>query len=572
MESLKYPLGYGRLSSRVVKIGDLKLGGGFPIRIQSMLSSPTSDVTRCFEEIQALDSVGCEMIRLTVPSRRDLAVVPEIRRLMREEGIVRPLIADVHFSPQLAVDACEFFEKVRINPGNYSDRPKSAAGKQEKIDFEEGYEKLRDAIVPLVDNLKKYQRVLRIGVNHGSLSSRMIERYGDSPQGMVASALEMIDLFEKQGFDQLVVSLKSSNPIIVQKAYRLLIERQMGDNKVALHLGVTEAGNEMMGRIKSLVGIGVLLADGIGDTIRVSLTEPGPNEIEFAKALLQSVLNSSPEAKIAEAVWERPLNHRSVENGLLDVNGLMLGDQSGIKIGQAENSELPNCEFQFDPDFSYSLSNDGITLNGQRVPLLVITEDHIGDPVPKNISQSATILIQSKLPLHHLRRIYHENKAARTGFPIGLMAPVGPDKVDLYQEIQLAGILSEGLVDFLLLPEEISSSALTRLLCLLQATRARMITTDYIICPSCGRTLFDIEKTAAEIKRHTNHLKGLKIGVMGCIVNGPGEMADADFGYVGSGKGKVDLYFGQTMVRRGIAENKAVEKLIELIKEKGRWH
>ncbi len=572
MESIKYPLGYGRIPSRIVKVGDLKLGGGFPICIQSMLSSPTSDVTRCFNEIQALDSVGCEMIRLTVPSRKDLAAVPEIRRLMKEEGIVRPLIADVHFSPQLAVDACEFFEKVRINPGNYSDRPKSAAGNQEIVNFEEGYEKLRDAIVPLVDNLKKYRRALRIGVNHGSLSSRMIEQYGDSPQGMVASALEMIDLFESQGFDQLVVSLKSSNPIIVQKAYRLLIEQQIGDTPVALHLGVTEAGNDMMGRIKSLVGIGVLLADGLGDTIRVSLTEPGPNEIEFAKALIQSISNSPPGAKVAKGVWERALNHRSVENKSLEVDGLTLGDQSGLKIGQAENSELPICEFQFDSDFSYRISKEGIFLNGRQVPLHVIAEDHIGDPDLENISQSAAVLIQSRVPLHHLRRIYHETKTAQVGFPIGLMVPVGLEKADLFQEIQLAGILSEGLVDFLLLPEKISSSALTRLLCLLQATRARMVTTDYIICPSCGRTLFDIEKTAAEIKKHTGHLKGLKIGVMGCIVNGPGEMADADFGYVGSGQGKVDLYFGQTMVRRGIAENKAVEKLIELIKKKGRWH
>lgn len=572
MESIKYPLGYARIPSRIVRIGAVKIGGGFPICIQSMLSSPTSDVASCFKEIQALDSVGCEMIRLAVPSRRDLAVVPEIRRLMREEGIVRPLIADVHFSPQLAVDACEFFEKVRINPGNYSDRPKSTAGSNEIINFEEGYEKLKDAIVPLVGNLKKYQRALRIGVNHGSLSSRMIERYGDSPQGMVASALEMIDLFESQGFDQLIVSLKSSNPIIVQKAYRLLIERQIGDNSVALHLGVTEAGNDMMGRMKSLVGIGVLIADGIGDTIRVSLTEPGPNEIKFAKALIQSISNSPPVAKGGKGVWERSLDHRRVENDSLEVNGLILGDQSRLKIGQVEKSELPDHEFQFEPDFSYSLSKDGISLNGRRVPLHVITKDYIRDPIPKDSSQAVAVLIHSKVPLYHLRAIYHEIETVKTGFPIGMMVPIGSEKADLFQEIQLAGILSEGLVDFLLIPEKISSSAITRLLCLLQATRARMITTDYIICPSCGRTLFDIEKTTAEIKKHTSHLKGLKIGVMGCIVNGPGEMADADFGYIGSGKGKVDLYFGQTRMRRGIAEDKAVETLIELIKMKGRWH
>ena len=572
MESIKYPLGYGRSLSRIVKIGDLKLGGGFPIRIQSMLSSPTSDVTGCFNEIRALDKAGCEMIRLTVPSRRDLAAVPDIRRLMREEGIVRPLIADVHFSPQLAVDACEFFEKVRINPGNYSDRPKSAAGKQERSNFEEGYEKLRDAIVPLVRNLKKYHRALRIGVNHGSLSSRMIEQYGDSPSGMVASALEMIELFESQGFDQLVVSLKSSNPIIVQKAYRLLVEQNTAAIPIALHLGETEAGNDMMGRIKSLVGIGVLLADGLGDTIRVSLTEPGPNEIEFAKTLIQSIFDSSLVASVDKGDWERPLNHRGVINRQSKADGLILGGQSGLKIGQAESSRLPDCEFKFESDFVYRISNEDIYINGQPQPLYIITDDSIGDLIPEDSSQCVAVLDQSRVPLHRLRTIYHKIKTGRAGLPIGLMVPVTPEKENLFQEIQLAGVLSEGLVDFLLVPEKISSTALTRLLCLLQATRARMITTDYIICPSCGRTLFDIEKTAAEIKRHTDHLKGLKIGVMGCIVNGPGEMADADFGYVGSGKGKVDLYFGQTRVRRGIEESEAVEKLIELIKEKGQWH
>ncbi|MFH2132969.1 MAG: (E)-4-hydroxy-3-methylbut-2-enyl-diphosphate synthase [bacterium] len=571
MESIKYQLGYRRQPSRFVKIGDLGLGSGSPIRIQSMLSTPTHDVGGCLNEIQALDRAGCEMIRLTVPSMKDLAAMPEIRRLMREEGIARPLIADVHFSPRLAVDACEFFEKVRINPGNYSDRPKSTGGKETGLSFNDGHEKLREAIGPLVANLKKYHRALRIGVNQGSLSTRMIERYGDSPQGMVASALEMVDLFEDQGFDQLVVSLKSSNPIIVQKAYRLLLEEQTGGNPVALHLGVTEAGNEMMGRIKSLVGIGVLLADGIGDTIRVSLTEPGANEIGFARLLVDAVVNSGMVPEGADGSWERSLDDHRIENRGFTLGGLTLGAQSGLKVGQLADTVLPVSEFPFESDFSYQASADAVFLSGSPKPLFVLTEDCIGKPIPANSERNAGVLVQTGTPLCSLRAMYRELPGQKAGLPIGLMAPHRLSENDLFQEIQLAGALSEGLVDFLLIPEQITSETLTRLLCLLQATRVRMMTTDYIICPSCGRTRFDIQQTAAEIKKHTGHLKGLKIGVMGCIVNGPGEMADADFGYVGSGEGQVDLYFGQNRVRRGIRESEAVEKLIELIKEKGRW-
>lgn len=572
MEIINYPFGYTRQPSRIVKVGDLELGGGLPIRIQSMLSTPTHDVAGCLEEIRALNHADCEMIRLTVPSRKDLAAMPEIRRLMKEEGIQRPLIADVHFSPQLAVDACEFFEKVRINPGNFSDKPKSGSQEGDTgSDFEEGHARLREAIGPLVRNLEKYRRALRIGVNHGSLSTRMIERYGDSPQGMVASALEMIELFEDQGYDQLIVSLKSSNPIVVQKAYRLLVEKQAGGNPVALHLGVTEAGNDVMGRIKSLVGIGVLLADGIGDTIRVSLTEPGPNEIAFAKKLIGSIPADGKGSRSKAEGWSRDINHRRSGWPPLVLDNTTLGDNSGLKIGRLVDQDLPAREYPFEADFTYHGSEGRIFLDSQTQPLEIIDVDLSDSPQPDRIEPPPAELIQSAKPLYDLRRIFSKRDPDRQGPPIGLMVAADLNSFGLFQEIQLAGVLSEGLVDFLLLPPEISRDSLTRFLSLLQATRVRLITTDYIICPSCGRTLFDIEQTAAEIKRHTRHLKGLKIGVMGCIVNGPGEMADADFGYVGSGNGKVDLYFGQLRVRRGIDEGEAVEKLIELIKEKGRW-
>lgn len=542
------------------------MGYGFPIRIQSMLSTATTDINGCLKEIQALDRAGCEMIRLTVPSKRDLAAIPEIRRLMQEEGVMRPLIADVHFSPQLAVDACEFFEKVRINPGNFSDRPKSSTEDVECC-FEEGHEKLKEALVPLIRNLKRYQRAIRIGVNQGSLSKRMMERYGDSPQGMVASAMEMIELFEESDFDQLVVSLKSSNPITVQKAYRLLMEEQQGRDPVALHLGVTEAGNDIMGRIKSLVGIGVLLADGIGDTIRVSLTEPGPNEISFARLLISSITEAENRFEPVQGEWIRPLNHRRIQVKSLKVGAVVLGGDIGLRVGQEAGMNLPTCDYEFAADFNYRMEGKQVLLDGCLQPLKAVTANQ---SLAAGL-ESDVLLVESPTPLYDLRRMASSRELDSNRPLIGISVPARLSEDDLFWEIQLAGLLSEELLDFLLLPPEPGERLMNRLLCLLQATRVRLITTDYIICPSCGRTLFDIERTAETIKQHTNHLKGLKIGVMGCIVNGPGEMADADFGYVGSGKGKVDLYYGHSRVHRGIDENEAVEKLIELIKEKGKW-
>lgn len=538
-----------------------------------MLSTATSDVEGCLQEIQALDAAGCEMIRLTVPSKKDLSAMPEIRRRMREEGISRPLIADVHFAPQLAVDACEFFEKVRINPGNYAGRPKGSLVKDSKPgDFRAGYERLREAITPLVHNLKRYRRALRIGVNQGSLSQRMVERYGDSPLGMVHSALEMIEMVEEQGLDQLVVSLKSSNPIIVQKAYRLLLNKQSPENRVATHLGVTEAGNELMGRMKSLVGIGVLLADGIGDTIRVSLTEPGPNEIAFARELVTAVSLMERSGETVCRHWSRPLDHQKAASAATYLASVTLGGGSSLKIGKHARSVLPTCEFPFKPDFTYQKQFSQIYISDQKQPLDVVSLNTEGSLTSISDDVAPGILLRSEKPLFDLRRLHQIRESGENrGSPVGLLLPESKNETGLLEEIELAGILSEGLVDFLLLPENPDSTILTRLLALLQATRVRMITTDYIICPSCGRTLFDIQQTAEAVKRHTRHLKGLKIGVMGCIVNGPGEMADADFGYVGSGKGKVDLYYGQSRVRRNIPETEAVATLIELIKEKGQW-
>ncbi|MBU2512995.1 (E)-4-hydroxy-3-methylbut-2-enyl-diphosphate synthase [bacterium] len=568
METINYPFGYQRIKTREISIGPLRIGGDNPICLQSMLTSSTQDAVKCLEEIKSLQAVNCSLIRLTIPSRKDLDNVVEIRRLMKEEGIAIPLVADIHFSPALAVDACDLFEKIRINPGNYSDKPKQTKSGSGIISFEEGYDRMKDTIKPLVVKLKQTRRALRVGVNQGSLSSRVMERFGDSPQGMVYSALEMVDLFEEHGFDQIVVSLKSSNPVVVQKAYRLLIEKQKGKKAVPLHLGVTEAGNGIMGRIKSLVGIGVLLLDGIGDTIRVSLTEPSANEIIFAREFLSQLFPPGEEPLKCKdrGFWQRDLFQTRVLNSSSSINGEIVGEGTPIKLGSPDGIRLPSTEVPLETDFFFRqtgnrLSFEPDTESGSVIKTL---DDNLAE---KKGDHQGPLAFEGDNPLFEVRRFYHAI-GGQASFPVGYKLPA---TLDYVISTHLSGLLSEGLLDFLLIPEKISSEDLYRLVCILQATRSRILTTDYIICPSCGRTLFDIQSAAEKIKERTSHLIGLKIGIMGCIVNGPGEMADADFGYVGSGAGNVDLYFGQEQVKRGIAEEDAVDCLIALIKEKGFW-
>ncbi len=567
MTSLNYPLQYRRLKTREVTIGHVKIGADNPICIQSMLTSSTQNIQSCLDEIKSLVAVDCQLIRLTIPSRKDLDAAYKLREVLREEGIDVPLVADIHFSPVLAVDACEVFEKIRINPGNFSDKPKQAKISQSSDSFEEGYERLREEIKPLVKNLKYYNRALRIGVNQGSLSTRMMEQYGDTPLGMVNSALEMVELFEEQGVDQLVVSLKSSNPVVVQKAYRLLAKTMPEENAVPLHLGVTEAGNELMGRIKSLAGIGVLLIDGIGDTIRVSLTEPSANEIQFAREFLSSIeLCRIEEETAPEAPWQRPLNHQRVENGRAVFSECNVGGGTPLKLGGPAENDYPDVDIPFQLDFRVSDEGNHSHPVGESKPFLKLA-GNLESAHQKQPENCSALLIDCQTSLHALRGFYHQFMG-QCSVPVGLELP---PTYDYSTDVQLAGILSEGLLDFVILPNGIESLTLQRFLLLLQATRSRILVPDYIICPSCGRTLYDIQNTAAKIKEKTSHLKGVKIGIMGCIVNGPGEMADADFGYVGSGPGKIDLYFGQKRVCRGVDESEAVDRLIALMKEKGYW-
>ena len=566
MEQIEYPLRYQRHKTRVVQVGNAVIGGDNPIAVQSMLSSTTTDIAGCLREICSLDQVGCHLVRLAIPSSKDLDAIPKIRKRMDEEGIYLPLIADIHYSPKLAVDACEFFEKIRINPGNYSDRPKSATHQRDGEFFNEGHLKLKEAIEPLAKNLKKHQNALRIGVNQGSLSARMVERYGDSPLGMVQSALELVELFEDQDITQIVVSLKSSNPLTVQKAYRLLVAKGPRENAVALHLGVTEAGSDIMGRIKSLVGMGSLLIDGIGDTIRVSLTEPIANEVVFAKEFLKATSKFKFDTNPNAGVWRRPLDHQRIQNSASEFGDHLVGKGLPIKIGHKVKAVLPKTDIPLETDFTYAIRNDQVMVGSNRIGGIHNLNAIEGKGIEGK--DGSTILFNSPQALLILRKYYKQIENKYSSVPIGMFYPRQSHIAD---EIQMGAILSEGLLDFLLIPDGMTPDELTRMLNLVQATRARILTVEYITCPSCARTLFDIESTVKKVQLRTKHLKGVKIGIMGCVVNGPGEMADADFGYVGSGNGKIDLYFGQQRIQKGIDEEEAVDWLVELIKEKGRW-
>ena len=401
-------------------------------------------------------------------------------------------------------------------------------------------------------------------MNQGSLSTRMIEEFGDSPQGMVQSALEMIQLFEEQGFTQIVVSLKSSNPIVVQKAYRLLDQLQPERGGVVIHLGVTEAGNGLIGRYKSVAGMGALLLDGIGDTIRVSLTEPAVNEIIFAEHFLQTLNLNSQKIDPQEKFWSRSTNNHRVINKSLSIEGKEIGNASSIKIGVPTSATYTDSESLLSEDFTYRTNNDGeIFFSNQKKPIKEITsaDDYQS---PKDANHYSAILFNLSNPLHLLRQYYDLQQNENHQLPLGISFPNQKDPLTPLQVTHITAILIEGLVDFSLLPETMNSVQIEEFINLLQASRSRLLIADYIACPSCGRTLFDLEGITKTIQEKTHHLRGVKIGIMGCIVNGPGEMADADFGYVGSAPGKVDLYYKQNCEVRGIDQEVAVEVLIDL--------
>jgi (E)-4-hydroxy-3-methylbut-2-enyl-diphosphate synthase len=594
-------LNYNRRKSHVVNIGYLPLGGNNPIRIQSMTTTNTMDTNATVEQSIRMIDVGCEYVRITAPSINDAENLKIIKSELQKNGYDNPLIADIHFTPKAAEISARYVEKIRINPGNFVDRKKFQIHEYTHNDYKFELEKISDRFSPLVKICKKEGTAMRIGTNHGSLSDRILSRYGDTPLGMVESALEFIRICEDNNFYDIVLSMKSSNPLVMVQAYRLLVNKMNVENMYyPIHLGVTEAGEGDDGRIKSALGIGTLLMDGLGDTIRVSLTEEPEFEIPVARQLIDSIqnnklINSNKTSNINDKLFNPYEYHRretiQIENVGSQYSPIVI---SNYTYNNGTHEDLSEIGFNYlnkldkwsisdqSPDYIYSnseLINFKIPgrLNNfsedNLKPFEIFTINEIFNLTEINNEIIIIIALGDNLQFHKIRSIFiHLNKYNILN-PIIFKkdySEINIEKVKLIASFELGGQLLDGFGDGLWLThngKNIHNLAFN----ILQATRTRISKTEYISCPSCGRTLFDLQETTAKIRKKTDHLKGVKIGIMGCIVNGPGEMADADFGYVGTGEGKISLYKGQEVIKKNISAEFAVDELISLIKEHGFW-
>lgn len=532
--------------TREVSIGHLPLGSDHPVRIQSMISVPTMDTGKVVEQTIRLLRAGCEYVRITTRNIKEAAHLAVIKNELRKRGYQPPLIADVHFSPHVAEMAARIVEKVRINPGNFLPGESDFIKAPDEI-IED---RIRKQLIPLLDICKDYGTALRIGSNHGSLSERMVTRYGDTPLGMVESALEFARICRDEGFHNLVISLKSSNTRIMVYSNRLLVGKMMVEGMdYPIHLGVTEAGEGEDGRIKSAIGIGTLLAEGIGDTIRVSLTEDPVAEIPVA----EMIVRSAGRRQEAGTSWQGAggeVEYRRRQTW-------QVGEVGGGKVPVVANAEHL-------PESTVELPVEQFTQEMIRS----IAED------PKQV-----VIAESKEAhgLHLYRELFHKLNEIQCLAPVILKRRyplMDQQELIIQSSIDLGALLIDGLGDGIWIEAEGQDRRLVDQLSygILQGSRCRFTKTEFIACPSCGRTQFDIQETLRTIREHMGHLKNLKIAVMGCIVNGPGEMADADYGYVGAGKGKVSLYKGKTLIRRNVDEKDALAALEALIREHGNWY
>jgi len=560
-------------------MGSVEIGGEHPARVQSMLTSDTMDTQACIEETLPLVEAGCEIIRITAPTVKAAANLEHIRNGLLERGYKVPLVADIHFKPEAAMEAAKWVEKVRINPGNYADSKKFAVREYSDSEYAAELERIRERFTPLVIYCRDHGIAMRIGTNHGSLSDRIMNRYGDTPLGMVESALEFARIARENDFHAFVFSMKSSNPKIMIEAYRLLVARlnnEGADWNYPIHLGVTEAGNAEDGRIKSAIGIGTLLSDGIGDTIRVSLTEDSIHEIPVAFALrdFHFPTITRPPTKNLPGFIPNPFSYRRRLTRNLSLSGVPLGGTETIRVVARKST--------FD-----ALAGKFREL-GDCIPEIFLEQPGITEIDPRNDAaiaelekservQLVTLPDGLDLPVLYGFRLLAARLSER--HPILLkdtLTPATPDEnsltVLLRAGVHIGALLCDGIGDAVLIQgEKDPKSSILLAYNTLQAAGARIFKTEYVACPSCGRTLFNLQETTARIKKATAHLKGLKIGVMGCIVNGPGEMADSDFGYVGGAPGKINLYVGKKPVKFNIPQEEAVERLKDLIKEHGRW-
>lgn len=597
-----------RFKTREVKVGHLGIGGNNPIRIQSMTTSDTRDVEKTLEQILRLREAGCELIRMTVQGIKEAEACETIKDKLLKKNVDIPLVADIHFFPPAALRAADSVDKIRINPGNFVDKRASF----KVIEYDDAaYElellKIEEKFLPLIEKCQKLKRAIRIGTNHGSLSDRIMNRYGDTPQGMVESALEFARVCRKQNFHDLVFSMKASNPQVMILAYRLLAAemKKLGWD-YPLHLGVTEAGEGEDGRIKSAIGIGSLLLDGLGDTIRVSLTEDAWNEIDPCQRIIS--LRNRYESFQSALFSESSRNFEAIERrkaifpkhfGMHKEGSVMLSTDSGThkelglnaSLGQIKPS-LSSVDILLSPAPRPELEAIGI---GCLTSLLSLKELHSlkFSPLPAQnyaikiedepveaweaLKQTKPLFVAfspSEDRLHKSRRFFswlHEN---HLDFPVILAFSYNVSLEDLpfHAAMEAGSLLIDGLGDGLWLQGNYPLDTLRTLsFSILQACRRRMIKTDFISCPSCGRTLFDLQEVTRRIKSKTAHLAGTKIAIMGCIVNGPGEMADADFGYVGSRPGMIDLYIGKNCVEKNIPFADADDRLIALLKKEGAW-
>ena len=562
-----------RWKTREVKVGNVGVGGENPIRIQSMTTSNTRDVEATAEQVMRLADCGCEIARVTVQGKKEAEACEGIKNTLLQKGYTIPLVADIHFYPPAAMLVADFVDKVRINPGNFVDRRATFQTLEyDDVSYAAETQKIEETFSPLVEKCIALKRAMRIGTNHGSLSDRIMSRYGDTPFGMVESALEFARVCRKLNYHDFMFSMKASNPLVMIQAYRLLVAEMMKLGwDYPLHLGVTEAGDGEDGRVKSAVGIGSLLLDGLGDTIRVSLTEDPWYEIDPCKRLI--TLAESYQGKGISPFIETKRDISEIKRRYVRAAPPLHQDGSVILLG--EPSEAKADAF---------FNGEEILFEDKSIPVVSLEEMGAsyaavyikdGDPSTwlKLLEHPAAFILleMTQSILHQGRAFFEWIQEAKLDLPVILVGDYPGDEEDVVirSSAELGALLADGFGEGVMLKTDFDPSSLS--FNILQACRMRSTKTEFIACPSCGRTLFNLQEVTQRIRSQTSHLPGVKIAIMGCIVNGPGEMADADFGYVGSSRDKIDLYVGKTCVERGIHFSEADARLIELIKQHGRW-
>lgn len=585
MQYCRSPYLYSRRKTREVVIGDpnnggVIIGGDHPVVKQSMLTCDTMDTALCVKQTLELVAVGCQIVRITAPTVKDAANLKNIVAELRARGCMVPIVADIHFKPDAAMEAAKWVEVVRVNPGNYADKKKFAVREYSDDQYDEELKRIDEQFTPLVLLCKRLGRAMRIGTNHGSLSDRIMNRYGDTPLGMVESALEFARIARKHDYHNFKFSMKSSNPKVMIECYRLLVARldELGpDWNYPIHLGVTEAGEGEDGRIKSAIGIGSLLCDGLGDTIRVSLTEDSPNEIAVCNDLLAQIPLLTRKAQmppLPEKDW--PFDPFSFTRRVTPEIELA----QGIKCGGEQTQRVVVTRATWEKVAPKIRPKDDVRPEAIYEDLNVYEIDPTQDFEINCDTQLVTVKDGLPLPpIAAFRMLATKLRRYGRKNPILLKDCINFEPVTLEPKIALlrasvviGALLADGIGDAILVRGESGGGQSLRLAFnILQAAGCRSFKTDYVACPSCGRTLFNLQTVTARIKERTQHLKGVKIAIMGCIVNGPGEMADADFGYVGGAPNKINLYVGKSPVKFNIPEAEAVDRLVDLIREHGKW-